>query len=371
MRNKNQFWFSVVFLFFLITLVLSFWVIVLNKQLFFEKKIESSKIQDILLKNIITQWNISLNYNTQNNANGGNYKPFLSCPWVVDYYSWNTIISSGSTSYSSGNCEGILNSLPLKLYFNNSKTAFLNWELDNQWFTLTGGTYLSGELSSTTAINFAKPTLFDTRFIKARIELNGILFRNSWYQNVFWDNKDSRKVINQNTNNTWSFSKITEVGSGFIYLDMNAAANGKIVEFNRNMYNNDGKLLKIYEFEFSSPWGAIGYIQNDGSILPSTANAKTFDFINKDYAVFLSYESGALDNMRYKLQVYDTQTGKFSYINPIKDDSWELEYMWTNILMDNWEFYSKVYKITDYKSEILNSPYPNCMAAWSIPCIIN
>jgi len=61
--------------------------VVINKQIFFEKKIEYSKIQDILLKNIITSGNLSIYYNIDRNKNNGTYQPFLSCPSEVSYFS--------------------------------------------------------------------------------------------------------------------------------------------------------------------------------------------------------------------------------------------------------------------------------------------
>lgn len=366
---KNKKWFSIVFVFFLISLVLWFWVVVMNKQIFFEKKIEYSKIQDVLLKNIITAGNLSMNYDIQNNQDNGTYQPFLSCPEEVSYFSGWVLLSTWSTQYwyQNESCSGSLEWETLNIFYDATKFQFLNGQLGTQWFTFTGLATLSGTLISGNEISFLKPSQLDTRFIKARLENNGIIFKSSGYQNVLWTNKDIRRIINENTNNTGSFSKIWDIINGSIFLDINGWFSWKIIEFNRDFYNNDNKLLKVSEFPFFSAWWDIWYIQQDGTLWDNST-AKIFDFQNKDYAIFISYDTGPLDNIRYQVKVFDNDIWEFAYINPIKDDTDEIEYMGTNILMSDWQYFSKVYKLTDYKVDLMNN-FASCSAWGTIPCL--
>jgi hypothetical protein len=62
----------------------------------------------------------------------------------------------------------------------------------------------------------------------------------------------------------------------------------------------------------------------------------------------LSYSTWAYDSIRYNIKVFsDSQS--WVYINPIKDDTNLIEYLWNNILINNWHFYYKIYKISKDK----------------------
>lgn len=347
MKLKNKaFW--IIYLFFLITIVLVFWVVILNKQSYFEKNMEFTRIQDILSKNILTNSSLSLSYHKENNSNSWIYVPFLSCPEEVKYFSWSELISTGKTIFYQNYCSWTLKNSTLNLFYNWTYSNFSSWTLWLDNFNLYWTNYLTWDINLNDKISFEKSNIFDDRFVKARTEINWIILKNTWFNNIFWINDEIRSFIDKNTNNIWNFLNISKVGSWIIYLDINDTFSWKIVEFDKSLFNIENKLLKINELNFWSDGWILGYLQNDLSFSWTIWDPKIFDFKNKDYALFLSYNTWSLDDIRYNLKVY-TDTWSWVYINPIKDDSDKIEYLWNNILINNWIFLNKIYKIIDYK----------------------
>lgn len=347
MKNINK-WFSIIYVFFLISLVLSFWVIILNKQSYFEKNLKYSKIQDVLSKNIFTNADILLSKHLENNFWSWFYKPFLSCPENIAYYSWETLLSVWSTKFYDNYCSGTLNSQNLQLFFTWNYQSFWSWIFDGTEFNLNWTDIFTWELSIPYLISFSNSNTFDDRFIKSRTEKEWIILKNTWWQNIYWINDEFRWLINKNTNNTWSFLNIWKVSSWALFFDVNGAFSWKIIEFDKTLFNTNKKLLKTNEISFSSSGWVVWYLQDNLSFSWAFWSPKYFDFKNKDYWIFLSYSTGVYNNMRYKIKVFsNTQT--WVYINPIKDDTDIIEYLWNNIIIDNWSFYYKIHKISKNK----------------------
>lgn len=344
-KNKG-FW--VVYIFFLITITLSFWVVILNKQSYFEKNLEYTQIQDLLSKNILTNSNLTINYNKENNSNTWLYIPFLSCPQDVKYYSWTELLSTGKTIFENNFCSWSLWGEVLNLFHTWTYSNFWSWKLWVNNFTLYWTDTLTWDLVNDKKISFLKTEIFDDRFVKARLENNWIIIKNTWYQNIFWSNTKIKNFIDSNVNNINPFLKLSNTQSWVLYFDINDSFSWKIIEFDKDIFNNSNKLIKKNEINFSSIWWIIWYLQDDLSFSSSILNPKIFDFSSKDYAIFLSYNTWSLDNIRYKLKIYsNTQT--WVYINPLKDDVENMQYLWNNIIINNWQFYNKIYKVIDYK----------------------
>jgi hypothetical protein len=79
-------------------------------------------------------------------------------------------------------------------------------------------------------------------------------------------------------------------------------------------------------------------------------NPESFDFKNKLYAFFLSYDSypGISDFLTYKLRIIDVINSKYVYHVPLDDsDPFSFKYLWYDIIIwSDGGFYLKELKIT-------------------------
>lgn len=348
MVNKSK-WFSLIYVLILIFISVSFWMIVLNKQNFFEKNLEYDNILNTLSKNIVSQVDIYKNI-LNNNINKSYLKEIKSCPNEVKYFSWNTLLWTWKTNFVENNnffyCSWILNWNTLNLFY--LSWSFSSWTLNSTWFNLINNLDIfSWSLLPNNSISFSWD-IIDTRYIDHRILKNWIIFRNTWYQNIFWINDKLREIINKNKNNTWSFVNIWNVNSWALFFDTNDSFSWKIIEFNKNIFGLDNKLVKKWEINFSSSWQTIGYLQDNLSFSSNFWTPKYFDFKNNDYAVFLSYNTWSLDQIKYTLKIF-SNSNSWVIINWVDDDSNLIEYLGNGVIINNWQYYNKIYKLTDYK----------------------
>ncbi|MBW7954849.1 hypothetical protein H3C61_03475 [Candidatus Gracilibacteria bacterium] len=348
MVNKSK-GFSLIYVLILIFISVSFGMIVLNKQNFFEKNLEYDNILNTLSKNIVSQVDIYKNI-LNNNINKSYLKEIKSCPNEVKYFSGNTLLGTGKTNFVENNnffyCSGILNGNTLNLFYLSG--SFSSGTLNSTGFNLINNLDIfSGSLLPNNSISFSGD-IIDTRYIDHRILKNGIIFRNTGYQNIFWINDKLREIINKNKNNTGSFVNIGNVNSGALFFDTNDSFSGKIIEFNKNIFGLDNKLVKKGEINFSSSGQTIGYLQDNLSFSSNFGTPKYFDFKNNDYAVFLSYNTGSLDQIKYTLKIFSNSNSGV-IINGVDDDSNLIEYLGNGVIINNGQYYNKIYKLTDYK----------------------
>lgn len=151
----------------------------------------------------------------------------------------------------------------------------------------------------------------------------------SSYQHVYWNNYKTIKVIDDNTNNDDILNvKMWNVNDWHVFINTfnteELDYSIKILEFDRDVYENNFTLLPLGSHEWKNITTYLGYIQKDPSTWElyvakeSTANDFIFDFQTKDYAIFIANDSPA--TLSYHLEAY-TSGWSGIYINPI-DDSW-------------------------------------------------
>lgn len=343
-KTKEAFW--IIYVFFLITLILSFWVIILNKQSFFEKSVEFMEKQDILSKEIVWEARTSFNDNIKNNENWWNYKPFITCPQDIKLYSWAELISTGNTMYDNNICAWILHWETINIFFTWSFDTFSSGTLWWTWFQLSGDTTLEWTLSGMT-LSFEKPNIFDDRFIKARTQIQGNIIKWEGYKNIFWSNAQVASFIDKNQNNIGAFPKLSQIQKAVLYFDVNDSFSGKIIQFDKNIFTTQNKLVKGKEFDFFSQSGTTWYLQENLTLSGNIWTPKLFDFDKNDYAVFLSYNTWVLNNIRYTFRVI-TENWTWIYMNPIRDDREIHEYLWNTIFMKENQFYYKIQPIHNY-----------------------
>lgn len=142
----------------------------------------------------------------------------------------------------------------------------------------------------------------------ARIFAIGMVRHDSGWNNVFWNHPRSNAVIENNPNNDDSqYAKLPSTSSGYLHLDIDRPFSLKIVEFDAEEYRESGRLVRTSSEERTSMSGAIGYVQNDlslsGTRIPGD-DARTFDFANRQYAVFVAYSTSdpeGVTHLKYRL----------------------------------------------------------------------
>jgi len=171
-----------------------------------------------------------------------------------------------------------------------------------------------------------------------------------WYQfyNIFWNNYKTNDFIDNNPyNNIWYSKKISEVGTGYLYLDTyntdnkdNSVFDLKIIQFDRDKYKQLNTLLPVKSWEGKDINNFVWYIQLSDTWSLSLAYYKTwkefpFNFKDNDYAIFITNKNKSGD-ISYILK-WETDTGSWIYINPINDSlTWTVEVMANHMLM-GWE----------------------------------
>lgn len=344
--NKKAFF--LVYVLILVAMVLSLWVIVLNKQSYFDKNMQYTKINDILSKNIISKSNTSITNFLKDNSNNWLFIPILSCPEEVSYLSWSELLWTGKTFFENNFCSWTINSKVLNVFYSWSYDTFSTWSLWWTWFNLTWTNTLTWNLGEWYSVSFLKPIVFDERFVKEKLQISWYILKNNLYQNIFWNNSKINDFIDSDTLNILPFEKLSNTQSWVIYLEINDAFSWKIIEFDKNMFDLQNKLVKKDEIDFFSNSWINWYLQGDLSFNSSLWIPKVFDFKNKNYSIFLSSNTWSLSNIKYTFKVYtDTQTGV--YINPVKNTLDKIEYLWNNVLKQDLKYYYKLQNIINYK----------------------
>lgn len=346
--KKNLNWNSIVFVILLITIALSFGAVVVNKQNYLNKSLEIQNIENILSQNIISDSTSYINNFLNANKKTQFYKPILWCPLEVKYLSWVQLLWSWNTNFdkNSKNCTWSVDWNNLILNYSWSYLEFSTWSLNWTWFALTKTSTWYNWVFESKTISFDTPKI-NTDYILQKIEKSWIILKNTWYQNIFWLNDKINDFIDKDPDNIEPFKKLWNTSSWMLYFDISWSFSWKIIEFDKNIFNSSSKLVKKGELDFYSNSWAIWYLQNDKTVKTTTWSALKLDFKTKDYAIFLSYNSWTLDNIRYKFSIYDND--KLVYINPIKNLNDKIDYLANIIIIDWQKFYHKLKNITKNK----------------------
>lgn len=163
---------------------------------------------------------------------------------------------------------------------------------------------------------------------------------NTEYQNIFWNNYKTNAFIDKNTNNVDIINKkISEVTQWHLLLDIFnkdiVNYDLKIIYFNHDKYKNENTLLAEESYVWTWLTSNFWYIQlynNNLSLSPTkTWNEFVFDFVNKDYWIFITNITNW--NLTYRLSSYDA-SWSWVYLNPIDDSiDWYIEAMSNHIII--------------------------------------
>jgi len=161
------------------------------------------------------------------------------------------------------------------------------------------------------------------------------------YYNIFWSNYKTNEFVRTNTyNNDGLNSKIWSVTNWYMLLDLyredwNLNYDMKIIEFNRELYEDNFTLLPINSTEWLNLTQNIWYIQSNSWVLSLSQNKTwkeyVFDFKNKDYAIFINNK--VKWKLSYKL-TWETTTWTNIYINPINENElWTIKSLSNHVII--------------------------------------
>ncbi len=239
--------------------------------------------------------------------------------------SWS-IVSDNSYTFSFSDPDKTF--LTFSMPINVADTFDDNFNSDNYRVTSTWTT--------STWIYF--PWNYQDDDVFARKNIFWFVYPEDNYKKIFWNNTRTSKYIDRNINNNDNLNiKIWNSFSWVLFFDLKWSYKIKILEIDKSLFNSNSeiKILNNYEYVGStSSW----YLQRNGSLNQTvTWNELSFDFKNKDYALFLKSNTWTLS---YNFYWQQSWTGL--YINPI-DDSYsnEIRYLWNDMIIENWLYKHK------------------------------
>jgi len=380
---KNNKWNTIVYAIILVNIAIVIMYIVLNKSNFFSETISMQNYNIKLNENLKNKATNSLKYETFLNTNWSGFVDTITCPSNISL-SWTTLSGTISETlpYFDINsktlyCSGTNASWNLLLSYNASFSWFTEaWYNNWTWILFESWLYFTWILNDTdlSFISFTWSDIYsgiDSNYDSDNYKINSTgsinypdnyadddtLWRKTiyWYinsdktfSNIFWNNYKTNEYIRNNPNNYDNQNVVIwNTSSWVLFLDVNFPYSLKIIEFNKDNFIQKNELVKIKQWVWiwnSGSW----YISLDWNDILSLENLSSswaiFDFKNKNYAIFLAYNSDTIPTtlLKYKLNAQD-ENWMWVYINPINDsDPANIRYLWSDIIIDNAKFISKV-----------------------------
>lgn len=373
-----------VYTLFLISIALLMGLVILNLSIDIFNNNEYQNIIRKLSNNISYKANLAFKYSKILNSNGSGYIDVLSCPSSVTM-SWNTLNATFSTSLSyTGSefvCSWTYSSTGVNIYFNDVYTAFSG--AIYTWLTVgfTGGVYnaVFSDVNNTRITFVAWWAWVDQIDDNAnsdnyRVTSTGSIYYPSWREdddvlarktiyfylppwggltNIFWSNNLYNNYIKSNSNNTDIVNRpVWDATSANLFIDVDKDFSLQIVRFDKAQYTNFKELVPTQVIKSNQMFGRLWFIQNNGNVstwwLVKTWQEMVFDFVNHDYALFLTNFSTW--TLFFNLKGYTT-TWSWLYINPINDTDTILNrFLGNDIIIDSDKRYiSNQFEVIDIK----------------------
>lgn len=340
-------------------------VIVLNNASILSGNRQVENFSTKMNNNIAYKAWLNLKFHKSLNTNGSGFVDIIWCPTNITM-SGVTMDTSLFHTDTFWYCQGTyLSSNDVNIYFNTGATDIYAVEYDrelrelNSWSLITsafsdgavlniGSTdYLSPDgiddnynsdnynISSTGTVYYPQWYIDDD--VLARKNIYGYVSPDDGYVNIFWSNAQTNDYITENENNQDGIHVLPGSSSWYISLDIDRSFDLKILEFDRQRYQDVNELHVIASLDYSSGSWSIGYIQNDGTL--SSSPWYEFDFPETDYAIFLN--NTATGVLLYQI-TWESLTGTGMYINPIQDsDPSMIHLLGNDIRIYDWKYLSK------------------------------
>lgn len=397
-KKWNVFLYSVIFVWIAMTLS---YIIFTNNNIFLNT-VDYQRYELKLTKNINNAAILAFKYNTYFNSDGEWFSGVLNCPPEVSL-SWTTAswiiqtINNFEISFDDIRdifyCSWSNSSWSLQIYYDNNYLSFTwtsyslwtiyslsrDWltykwsvdDIDNSIISFTSWTWISNIDNNMNSDDYR---IFSTWNIlypgwkydndtDGRQLLYWYIDKFSWYYNTLWINDKWTNYIENNTNNTWWFVYTPlQIGSWFINLYTDNPSEIKLIEFNKDLFNSSKELKKINEYNLiSSTWSQwfLSFSWDTLSLVSSTWSASFFDFINKDYWLFISFTwtniSDSSYTLRYKIKAFDSDL-KPIYIVPINDTNPDkFTFFSQDIIIMNWYLYTKQEELNNSSDVVITN----------------
>ena len=169
---------------------------------------------------------------------------------------------------------------------------------------------------------------------QAKTHLQWVVNNNETWKNIFWNNTKIQDYIAQNTNNNISQTPNLWSTGAVMYFWINRPVDIRITEFRKSDFDQYGELIPIDKNEFTLSASGTGFLQNNGTLSTNITGWEfNFDFVNRNYAIFLK-------NQDSNVAIYDLyfQNGSAEKIIslPIRDDIANVfSYLWYNIMINS------------------------------------
>lgn len=379
---KNNKWNTIVYAIILVNIALVIMYIVVNKSNYFSENINMQNYNIKLNENLKNKATNTFKYNIYLNTNWSGFTDTISCPQNISLSGTTQVgMISATIPYFEFNskvlyCSGSTLSWNLLLKYNSSFSGFTEASYNNwSWILFESWLYYTWILndSDLSFISFTGSDIYsgiDSNFDSDNYKINSTgsinypdnyadddtLWRKTiyWYinsdktfSNIFWNNYKTNEYIRNNPNNYDNKNIIIwNTSSGYLSLDVNFAYSLKIIEFNKDNFMQKNELVKIKEWKWTGNSGSwfISLNWNDLSLESLKTSAMIFDFKNKNYAIFLAYNSDIVPIaiLKYKLN-WENEAWLWIYLNPINDsESDNIRYLWSDIIIDKAKFISKI-----------------------------
>lgn len=382
MKTKRN-WSIFVYLLILVSLSMVFWTLILNNTMTLSSINDFFENDNLLYTNLKQSANTNINKHKYFNNNWSGFIDNISCPDAVTMswtLSWSTNREIFSTSinldWEEKICLWDYYWEDVKIFFNNNFSDFEEVLYKNEIVSLNSWVWVSYFSDSDhTLIDFSSSTYMNWDWIDDNFNDDNYSIK-SWnleypewiiddddiwrkkmiwyiggenlYRKIFWNTDNTSKIIDDNINNS-SGSKIWEVFSGSIYLNVDKDFDLKILKFDKNKYWEYNDLFILDSVLSKSISAGSWYLQyQSGSISLEnniTWNEYNFNFRDYDYAILLREASTGI--VSYELNWIDLDNWNDIYLSPIDDSSINIiKYLWNEIIIDAyWNFLKKELKL--------------------------
>ncbi len=370
-----------------------FWIIVayilFSKWEFLISNLRNQIVSSQLSKNLNSKTSLAITYDLSLNADGSGFTNTKTCPEQIiltNTSSGITIFSTPSTAkYNSGGIYCFasytgttVSSGNILISYNSGYTSFSSMTYNgnsltvggsplqstsfvwswgyNYQFTLSWSNTYSNLDADGNSDNYSAASSGSTLYPDNMVD-NDALWRQVvfWYIKkqtgfitAFWSNSGTNSYIQWNSlNNYGPYDKIGNTSSGYLFLTFDQPCTIKIVEFDRLRHSSRKELISISQTggSITSASGGYGYLQSNWSLTgsywntgASLTNALSFDFKNKDYAVFIAYNGNSsntgADFLRYQIKAVNN-SGMPLFITPIQYKAYGEVTMLSNDILIN------------------------------------
>lgn len=359
-----------IYVLFLVTLSMIIATIILDNFFSLSSYVGISNREGKLFSNIRSHSSLQVKLLKKLNSNGNWFIDNISCPnWVSMSWTINKSIISTSIKKSVENiyCYWKYDNWSwlkdLKIYFNEDFSDLIEadyggdsiwvtswvwnidfWDSDHTFIDFSSNSYHSADniddnlnsdnykWNSTWSVNY--PNSFEDDDNLARKILFWYVTPEEWFKNIFWSNTKIADYIAKNPNNIDNLNKnLWSITSWILYLDLDKSYDIRLDVFDKSRFDNTNELIINSTSTWSNTTWSLWFLQNDLSLSETkTWNEYIFDFLNKDYWLFIK-DTGNW-TLLYKIRAEEQSTWSWIYINPINDSDLNMiKYLWNEIII--------------------------------------